>query len=208
MKQTITRQYIDHLLKNVKIREFMEDEYNSDFIESKMSKWSNTSCPMPNHDDSNPSFGVNEESNLYNCFGCGVTGDVIKLVQNVEGLEFIEAIQKLSKYAGIEIETTNLDIKYLINEFKSSIQQYLDKDYDNRFPGGLSESGFLIAFADRTKKHIRICNMNSNEIFWVEEIYKKIEVSTQKEEYKQIAKIWKEFAKQSKERISNLESTV
>ncbi len=186
----------------------MEDEYNSDFIESKMSKWANTSCPMPNHDDSNPSFGVNEESNLYNCFGCGVTGDVIKLVQNVEGLEFIEAIQKLSKYAGVEIETTNLDIKYLINEFKSSIQQYLEKDYDNKFPGGLSESGFLIALAERTKKHIRTCNLNEAEISWVEEIYRKIETCTQKEDYRQIAKIWKEFGKQSKERISNLESSI
>jgi hypothetical protein len=50
--------------------------------------------------------------------------------------------------------------------------------------------------------------MSSDEIFWVEEIYKKIEISTQKEEYNKIAKIWKEFAKQSKERISNLESTI
>lgn len=206
MKQTITRKYIDYLLQNVKIRDYMEDEYNLDFVESKMSKWANTCCPMPNHDDSNPSFGVNEESNLYNCFGCGATGDVIKLVQTVEGLQFIEAIQKLSKYAGVEVETTNLDIKYLINEFKASIQQYLEKDYENNFPGNLSESGFLMAFAERTKKHVRACNLDSRELKWVENMYKQIEIFSQKEDYKSIAKIWKQFAKESKERILKYES--
>ena len=59
-----------------------------------------------------------------------------------------------------------------------------------------------------SREKIGHLSSNLNAVNIIEEIYKKIEVSTQKEEYKQIAKIWKEFAKQSKERISNLESTV
>lgn len=184
----------------------MEDEYHCDFIESKISLWSNTNCPMPNHNDSNPSFGVNEESNLFNCFGCGVTGDIIKLVQEVEGLNFIEAIQKLSKYSGIEIETINLDMKSLINDLKSSINQYLNLETDNRFPGGLSETGFLLAFAQRTKKHIRTCNLDENELSWVENIYKDIELLTHKEDYKSISKIWKNFGKECKERVIRYET--
>lgn len=206
MKEKITRNYIDYLLKNLSIREYMEDEYNLDFVSSKSNNWANTCCPMPNHDDSNPSFGVNEESNLYNCFGCGATGDIIKLVQTVEGLEFIEAIQKLSVYKGIEIETTNLDIKYLINDFKNSIKEYLDRDYQNRFPGNLSEGSFLLAFAERTKNHIRLCNYHNDEIRWTEEIYKSIDSFTQKEDYNNIAKLWKKFGKESKERIRVYES--
>ena len=91
----ITRNFIDNLVKSIDIMEFMESAYDSDFIISKNSDWANTRCPMPDHDDGNPSFGVNTKSNTYNCFGCGATGDLIKLVQDVEGFNFVESIQKL-----------------------------------------------------------------------------------------------------------------
>ena len=199
--EKITRQYLDHLISTVSIVDFMEDVYNSDFIDSKMSHWTNTCCPMPNHDDSNPSFGVNTESNRYNCFGCGATGDIIKLVQNVEGLNFIEAIQRISSYSGIEVETANLDFKYLVNEFKSTINNYLNKENENKFPGGLSESNFLIALNDRSKKFLRSVNLNNDDLKWVESVYSEVEIFTQKNDYKTIAKIWKDFGKQTKERI-------
>lgn len=199
--EKITRQYLDHLISTVSIVDFMEDVYNSDFIDSKMSNWTNTCCPMPNHDDSNPSFGVNTESNRYNCFGCGATGDIIKLVQNVEGLNFIEAIQRISSYSGIEVETANLDFKYLVNEFKSTINNYLNKENENKFPGGLSESNFLIALNDRSKKFLRSVNLNNDDLKWVESVYSEVEIFTQKNDYKTIAKIWKDFGKQTKERI-------
>jgi hypothetical protein len=199
--EKITRQYIDTLISTVSIANYMEDEYNSDFVDSKMSNWANTCCPMPNHDDSNPSFGVNTESNRYNCFGCGATGDIIKLVQSVEGLNFIEAIQKISSYSGIEVETTNLDFKYLVNEFKSTINDYLNKENENKFPGGLSETNFLIAFSDRSKKFLRLVNINDEDFNWVESVYKEIELLTEKQDYKNLTKVWKDFGKQSKEKM-------
>ena len=69
----ITRNFIDSLVKSIDIMEFMESAYDSDFIISKNSDWANTRCPMPDHDDGNPSFGLNNKSNTYNCFGCGAT---------------------------------------------------------------------------------------------------------------------------------------
>ena len=144
--QKVSRAFIDELQKTVNIVDFMEKEYDADFIFSKSSDWANTRCPMPNHDDGNPSFGVNQTNNTYNCFGCNCSGDMVKLVQDVEGLNFIEAIEKLSKFAGIDVETTNLDMKYLLNELTSNINQKLTKENTSNYPGSLSEIGFLFPF--------------------------------------------------------------
>jgi len=54
-------------------------------------------CPF--HEEDNASFVVNPEKNLWNCFGCDMGGDVIKLVMDLDKLTFPEAVAKLSKTA-------------------------------------------------------------------------------------------------------------
>lgn len=51
-------------------------------------------CPF--HDDRVPSFRVYLNTNRYYCFGCGAKGDVIELVQRLEGVSFREALQRLA----------------------------------------------------------------------------------------------------------------
>jgi len=50
-------------------------------------------CPL--HQEKTPSFDVNHEKQLFHCFGCGVGGDVITLVEKCENLTTSEAIKKL-----------------------------------------------------------------------------------------------------------------
>jgi DNA primase len=64
-------------------------------------------CPF--HKEKTPSFHVNEERGFYHCFGCGEHGDIFKFVQQVEGLEFIEAVRRLAERAGVEIVETASD---------------------------------------------------------------------------------------------------
>jgi DNA primase len=40
-------------------------------------------CPW--HEDSTPSLSVDQEKGLYNCFGCGESGDAFDLVMKEEG---------------------------------------------------------------------------------------------------------------------------
>lgn len=62
-------------------------------------------CPF--HKEKTPSFHVNPERGFYYCFGCHESGDAIKFVQRVEGLEFSEAVRELAERAGIEIVETS-----------------------------------------------------------------------------------------------------
>jgi DNA primase len=64
-------------------------------------------CPF--HDERSPSFSVNATEKLYHCFGCGVGGDVIKFVEEKEGLSFAEAVEALGDRYGVEIEREEED---------------------------------------------------------------------------------------------------
>lgn len=61
-------------------------------------------CPV--HNESGPSFHVKTSSQTYRCFGCGVSGDAIALMQELEGFSFTGAVEYLADMAGIVIETT------------------------------------------------------------------------------------------------------
>ncbi len=58
-------------------------------------------CPF--HEERSPSFSVDPREKLYHCFGCGVGGDVIKFVEEKEGLGFPEAVEVLADRYGVEI---------------------------------------------------------------------------------------------------------
>lgn len=58
-------------------------------------------CPF--HKEKTPSFVVSEQKQIFTCFGCGATGNVIGFVQKYYNLEFMEACEKLADEYGIEI---------------------------------------------------------------------------------------------------------
>ena len=58
-------------------------------------------CPF--HEEKTPSFSINPSAGLYHCFGCGVGGDVIRFLRDVEHLTFVEAVERLAARAGIEL---------------------------------------------------------------------------------------------------------
>ncbi|HSK49783.1 MAG TPA: DNA primase [Solirubrobacterales bacterium] len=64
-------------------------------------------CPF--HEERTPSFSVDAQEKLYHCFGCGVGGDVIKFVEEKEGLGFAEAVEQLADRYGVELERERED---------------------------------------------------------------------------------------------------
>jgi DNA primase len=58
-------------------------------------------CPF--HDEKSPSFNVRPVQGFYNCFGCGASGDVYKFLMEIEGLTFVEAVERLAVKTGITL---------------------------------------------------------------------------------------------------------
>ncbi|CAB1056083.1 DNA primase DnaG, partial [Olavius sp. associated proteobacterium Delta 1] len=50
-------------------------------------------CPF--HDDHNPSLSINPVNNLWQCFGCGAGGDVIRFVEMFDQVDFPQAVNQL-----------------------------------------------------------------------------------------------------------------
>lgn len=60
-------------------------------------------CCCPFHKEKTPSFTVNDERQIYHCFGCGAGGDVFRFVQDYEKVDFIGAVQLLADRVGVEV---------------------------------------------------------------------------------------------------------
>ncbi|MCZ7534499.1 MAG: DNA primase [Acidimicrobiia bacterium] len=58
-------------------------------------------CPF--HTEKSPSFTINPELGVYYCFGCQARGDAITFIREVEHLDFVEAVERLSARAGITL---------------------------------------------------------------------------------------------------------
>ena len=115
-------------------------------------------CPF--HNEKTPSFVVSETKQIFTCFGCGATGDVIEFVKRFYNLEFSEAIEKLANEYGITLEkkerSDNRDVYYQVNRmaanfFYKAFTETANKGYPYMKRRGISPAilkKFGIGYAD------------------------------------------------------------
>ena len=90
-------------------------------------------CPF--HSERTPSFSVSSLKQLYYCFGCGASGNVVSFVMQKENYDFLTAIKALAERARIELpeekfsETAQQnarDKKTLVEIHKQTARFYYD----------------------------------------------------------------------------------
>ena len=57
-------------------------------------------CPF--HPEKTPSFHVDQEKQLFYCFGCHAGGDMFTFLMKMEGMTFSEALENLARRCGLE----------------------------------------------------------------------------------------------------------
>lgn len=202
LRKKFSKALINQLIEEVNMAEFVEDEYDLMLYPSG-NGWVKTNCLMPNHNDSSPSFGINIEGNFYNCFACGASGNIVNLIQNVEGLNFYETIQKLCVYSGIETETSELGMKQALKEINLSIDEFLNRSLETNLPGGMSEVRFLFSIAQRIKNFENNVEYDPKQLKWSESIYKAVDDAILVNDDKKLNIIWKNLNRKIKERLQN-----
>ncbi len=84
-------------------------------------------CPF--HHEKTPSFCVNPIDQFYYCFGCHKAGDVIRFVQEIESLDFFDAVKLLAENARMEIPSiTAQDEKIKEQKAKKKVLLEILKD--------------------------------------------------------------------------------
>ena len=64
-------------------------------------------CPF--HHEKTASFHIDEARQFYHCFGCGVSGNVITLVKEMENVDFGDAVKILAERANLPLPQTSFD---------------------------------------------------------------------------------------------------
>ncbi|MGX6980069.1 DNA primase [Vagococcus elongatus] len=59
-------------------------------------------CPF--HEEKSPSFSVAEDKQIFHCFGCGKGGNVFQFIQEIDGVSFPEAIEKVADLSHIQVD--------------------------------------------------------------------------------------------------------
>lgn len=116
-------------------------------------------CPF--HNEKTPSFVVSETKQIYTCFGCGATGDVINFVERYNSVDFKGAVEILAKEYGISLEGAfrsrrDKEEYYEINRqaarfFFKALRQQMNPGYAYMKNRGISEdtlNKFGIGYAD------------------------------------------------------------
>lgn len=118
-------------------------------------------CPF--HNEKTPSFVVSESKQIFTCFGCGATGDVFAFVQKYYQLDFMQAVEKLAKEYGIEVDRSfrkdeHKDEAYNINReaakfFFKAFREKANPGYTYMINRGISHetlNKFGIGYADES----------------------------------------------------------
>ncbi len=64
-------------------------------------------CPF--HHEKTASFHIDENRQFYHCFGCGVSGNVITLVRELENVDFSDAVKILAERANLPLPQNSFD---------------------------------------------------------------------------------------------------
>lgn len=93
--------YPDNLVEEIRSRNDIVDVISSYVRLQK--KGSNHFGLCPFHNEKSASFSVNQPKQMYHCFGCGKSGNVITFVMEYENYTFQEALKLLADRAGVEL---------------------------------------------------------------------------------------------------------
>ena len=137
---------------------------------------SNFTALCPFHSEKTPSFMVSPAKGIYHCFGCGVTGDAIKFIMEIEKLSYPEAIEKLASMYNFKLEYTsknsflNIDLLDKVNSFYESKLFSNEKALEYLKQRGLFESTiekFSLGYAPSSNEQFKFfkdANLNFKEL--------------------------------------------
>lgn len=100
MSQLIPQELIDTVRQETNIVDVVEN-----YVQLKKSGKNYLGlCPF--HNEKTPSFTVAEDKQIFHCFGCGKGGNVFTFIQEMDGLSFPEAVNKLAQPLNVTLPNT------------------------------------------------------------------------------------------------------
>lgn len=116
----IPQSYIDDVLS----RAIVSDVIGGRITLKKTGKNWSALCPF--HDEKSPSFSVNDDKQMWYCFGCGAGGNVIGFVMDYDRVEFPQAVRSLGVSLGLgDPESSDRPIKAMPTKTEKGLRNIL-----------------------------------------------------------------------------------
>ncbi len=165
---------IEHLKSRIEIVEVI-----SHYIEVKKFG-ANFKANCPFHGEKTPSFVISPQKGIYHCFGCGVGGDAIKFVQELEKVSYPEALEKIASILNITLQKmqkndSNSEIKVVMDSLlhwyiKNLAKHRTALDYLNkRKISHASLEKFGVGYVDKSYDVLDYLNQNRLSLFKAQE---------------------------------------
>ncbi|NDV91555.1 DNA primase [Alteromonas sp. 345S023] len=116
MAGKIPRDFIDDLLSRTDVVDIVDSRVKL----KKAGKNYQACCPF--HNEKTPSFTVSQDKQFYHCFGCGAHGNAISFMMEFDRLEFVEAIEELARFHGLEVPREKGSRPAMSEEKKQQLQ--------------------------------------------------------------------------------------
>lgn len=143
----------DYIKDNVDLMDYIETFYpHVRFTGNNTLK---AVCPLPGHSENTGSFLIKDGEQTFKCFGCGIGGDIFTFVQEMEGVDFLEAMNLIADNMGYEVKSNN-------STLNSSQKKYLDtiKTYNIRYRKNLKDNEEALEYLTE-KRQISLETINN-----------------------------------------------
>lgn len=126
-------------------------------------------CNCVFHKEKTASFAINKEKKFYNCFGCGVYGDIFSFLMHMENKTFQEVIEDLHHLLGVPYK------QVFVNHLNNRIEELLEKActlYENNLSKDTEALKYLMnrSINQETIKYFRLGYSHENTV--IEELIK------------------------------------
>jgi len=98
MAGLIKREDIDEVRSRTRL-----DDVVGEFVSLRTAGVGSLKGLCPFHDERTPSFHVRPQVGMYHCFGCGESGDVFTFLQKLDGVTFVEAVERQAERTGVQL---------------------------------------------------------------------------------------------------------
>ncbi|SDI03375.1 DNA primase [Nitrosomonas sp. Nm132] len=110
----IPQSFIQELLNRIDITDVVER-----YVPLKKVGGNFSAC-CPFHNEKTPSFTVSPIKQFYHCFGCGKHGNAINFLIEYNGISFIDAVENLAAYAGLQVPARQVATYSRVSESRLS----------------------------------------------------------------------------------------
>jgi DNA primase len=122
-------------------------------------------CPF--HNEKTPSFSVSNTKQIYHCFGCGASGNVVTFAMEYNNIDFVNAIELLAREAGVEMPELSPGDDRLAGKYQAAKDLYnkITINYIDKFNNNDLAKEYVI------KRGITKSNIDKFKIGYSEDVW-------------------------------------